>query len=108
MRSSEAAEAALAWKERGNAYYGKKEFAKALNAYQSGIDELEEKDSSLAIALRSNLARSLLKLEQFDQAYEECTQILKVDPQNTKGMYVFYFILLGVYPLQEELLTYLL
>jgi tetratricopeptide (TPR) repeat protein len=79
-------EAALAWKERGNAYYGKRDFAEAAKAYQAGMDALdEEQDLSLAIALRSNLAMVLLKLEEYQQADEECTRILQVDPENTKG-----------------------
>ena len=93
MSSSEdAIEAATAWKERGNAYYSKREFERSANAYQSGIDELQEKDSALAMALRANLAMVFLKLEKYHQADDECTQLLQIDPQNTKGMYVCMYV----------------
>jgi hypothetical protein len=59
--------------------------------HQAGLDalELEENnntDGSLFIALRSNLAMTLLKLEEFQGAADECTRILETDPNNTKGM----------------------
>ena len=82
---------ALEWKERGNVYYGRRDFEQAAKAYQAGLDALpidydtSSDDSSLFIALRSNLAMVLIKIEQFEQAEEHCTNILKIDPQNTKG-----------------------
>lgn len=38
----------------------------------------------LEVALRSNTAFVLLKLQQYDQAEEECNQLLKIDPTNSK------------------------
>jgi tetratricopeptide (TPR) repeat protein len=88
----------LEWKERGNAHYGKREFEEAATAYQSGIDALpvspkpnnDNDYEDLAVALRSNLAIALIKLEQFDRADQECTAILESHAPNTKGMYSMY------------------
>jgi tetratricopeptide (TPR) repeat protein len=85
---------ALECKE-GNLYYGKRDFVQAAQAYDAGLQALEEQqpqeqpqsDPSLAIALRSNLAMVLLKMEEFQRADQECTKILNVDPQNTKGRF---------------------
>ena len=80
---------ALEWKERGNGHYGNHQYAKAAKAYQSGLDALEQdssKDSELlAVALRSNLAMVLLRVEAFEQAEQECSRILQIDSENTKG-----------------------
>lgn len=100
-------ELALQYKEQGNVYYGKKEYEKAAEAYQAGLDcsrrrsqscQEDEEDvepipipkttASVAIALRSNLAMALLKLQRFDVADIECSRILLVDPQNVKGAFV--------------------
>ena len=80
-------------KERGNNYYGNRDFGEAAKAYQAGLDALQleehnnaDDSSSLPIALRSNLAMTLLKMEEFQRAADECTRILETDPKNTKGM----------------------
>ena len=39
----------------------------------------------LEVALRSNMAFVLLKLQQYDRAEEECNQLLKISPTNSKG-----------------------
>lgn len=83
---------ALQFKEQGNVYYGKREYQKAVEAYQAGLDSLScAENASVAIALRSNLAMTLLKLELFDLADIECSRILKVDPRNVKGAFVRSF-----------------
>lgn len=89
---AQSSSSSLDWKERGNNYYGNRDFGEAAKAYQAGLDalQLEEQnnnaDESLPIALRSNLAMTLLKLEEFQRAADECTRILETDPKNTKGM----------------------
>jgi tetratricopeptide (TPR) repeat protein len=90
--------AALQYKEQGNAYYGTKEYPKAAEAYQAGLDSLLSSSSSiLAIALRSNLAMTLLKLERFDLADMECSRILTVDPLNVKGASLL-FVVVCIHP----------
>jgi tetratricopeptide (TPR) repeat protein len=90
---------ALECKEEGNLYYGKRDFAQAAQAYDAGLQALEQQqqqqhsDPTLAIALRSNLAMVLLKMEEFQRADQECTKILNVDPQNTKGKFCYVLFL---------------
>jgi tetratricopeptide (TPR) repeat protein len=93
---------ALEWKDRGNDHFAEKDYAKAVEAYESGLEALNDNnnnnnnnisgsgngsggDVSTAIALRSNLAMVLIKLEDFHRAEQECSSILKEDPENTKG-----------------------
>lgn len=88
----------LEWKNRGNVYFGKEDWEQASHAYRSGLAALRERPPSTAaatsaddtvdpveVALRSNMAFVLLKLQQYDQAEEECNQLLKIDPANVKG-----------------------
>lgn len=81
----------MEWKERGNVYYGKREYDQAAEAYRAGLQALsssEEKLSSpLTVALRANLAMVLLKMEQFEMAMEQCTSVLEEDPTNYKALY---------------------
>ena len=82
----------LVWKKRGNVYFGKEDWEQASRAYRSGLAALRERLPSTAaadpveVALRSNMAFVLLRLQQYDQAEEECNQLLKIDPTNVKGM----------------------
>lgn len=85
-------ETPLQWKERGNLHYSNSEYEQAAKAYQKGLDLLlQDKDSGgeddppTSISLRANLALVLVKLEKYQQAEQECTQILQVDPENAKG-----------------------
>ena len=81
------------WKDIGNDYFKKTDYAKAVEAYESGIEALTSSSSSsstdddavVATALRTNLAMVLIKLEDFQRAEQECTSILQEDPKNTKG-----------------------
>jgi tetratricopeptide (TPR) repeat protein len=82
--SPQAAAVALQCKEQGNVYYKNKEYQKAAEAYQAGLDSYSQ-SASVAIALRSNLAMTLLKLELFELADMECSRIVTVEPQNVKG-----------------------
>lgn len=89
----------LEWKERGNALYGKRAFEQAAQAYQAGIDTLllsnttagghddndNDNEEDLSVALRSNLAIALIKLEEFDRAEQECTAILDAHAPTAKG-----------------------
>jgi tetratricopeptide (TPR) repeat protein len=81
-------EIAIEYKEKGNSFYSKNEFEKALEAYQLGLQVLDEDSTSsfvISVTLRSNQAMVLLKLRKYVQAESACTEILQIDPNNTKG-----------------------
>lgn len=91
---------ALEWKDRGNAHYGQREFEQAAKAYQAGLDALPQhmlttpstrssdmEDDDLPVALRSNLALTLIKLEEFDRAEGECSAVLETFGPHAKGEY---------------------
>jgi tetratricopeptide (TPR) repeat protein len=90
-----AEEMALEWKDKGNVFYSQKNLDEALEAYKTGLNFLEEEElqqqqqtsstSDLAIALRSNVALVLLKLQHYPQAEQECTKVVELDPSNSKG-----------------------
>ena len=112
------------WKKKGNVFFGKEDWDRALHAYHSGLTAflkeqrlaLEEESNGenvaesqlpsksataavesisgsasasvanpLEVALRSNMAFVLLKLQQYDRAEEECNQLLAISPINSKG-----------------------
>lgn len=107
---------ALEWKKKGNVFFANEDWKEAMNAYRCGLVSLQEerqglkqdetdaqsesisptlitesipestKVDPLEVALRSNLAFVLLKLQQYDQAEDECNQVLKIAPGNSKGM----------------------
>lgn len=103
------------WKNEGNVHFGNEDWEKALLAYHSGlaamfrqtepleqeihhncnpsdskseahIDTLHANNTDpLEIALRSNISFVLLKLQQYVQAEGECSRLLLISPQNSKG-----------------------
>ena len=103
----------LEWKRRGNDYFGKEDWNRAMHAYDSGLRALTEQKAAiqeqqqsdnisattstsaefddtqapihLEVALRSNMAFVLLKLQNYNRAEEECNQLLLVSPSNSKG-----------------------
>ena len=82
---------ALEWKERGNGYYNKRQFEEASEAYRSGLEALktsrENNDSlrEMELALRSNLAMVFLKMNEFQESFEQCSLALNVDPEHPKS-----------------------
>jgi tetratricopeptide (TPR) repeat protein len=86
-------EKATEWKDKGNLYFGQKDLQRALDAYQAGITILTSSSSismcdsvtTLEVALRSNLAQVLLKMNNYDRALEECNFALDLQPQSPKG-----------------------
>jgi len=102
--SKDAVQVALEWKDRGNAHYGQREFKEAAHAYQAGLDALQAQGQSpssrvngdgdegggddLPVALRSNLAQTLIKMEEFHRAEQECTTVLESFGPHAKGMSV--------------------
>lgn len=96
----------LDWKNEGNGFVDRKDWDKALRSYRSGLSTLlksshtsdDNRDiastdialssttnTSLEVALRSNIAFVLLKMRRFQLAKEECNHILSTSPSNSKG-----------------------
>jgi ubiquitin C-terminal hydrolase/tetratricopeptide (TPR) repeat protein len=81
---------ALHYKEEGNRFYASKEYSKAATAYKLGLALLNNKSgdsTDLEVALRSNLAIVLLKLEQYEEGRKECQAAIALDPNQTKLWY---------------------
>ena len=80
-------EQGLEYKDRGNELFGQRKFQEAADAYRQGLAVAGTPvHDELAVALRSNLAITLIKLEEFDEAELQCTLILESHPPITKGM----------------------
>jgi len=79
---------AIHFKEEGNAFFSQKEYEKAVTAYRLGL-ALYCKDSNvgLEVATRSNLAMALLKLEQYEDALNECSIGISLDNSAPKLWY---------------------
>ncbi len=99
----------LRYKNSGNRLFEMKNFAAALACYKRGLDELPrdydhsgsgEEIAAVELALRSNVALSLLKLvnggsvKSADKKIhcciecgQECTRALEIDPSNTKVLF---------------------
>jgi len=96
----------LDWKNEGKGFVDRKDWDKALHSYRSGLSTLlqtshildDNRDitrtavalssptsTSLEVALRSNIALVLLKMDCFQLAKEECDHILSASPSNWKG-----------------------
>ncbi len=81
-------------KNEGNLHYAAKEYEKAISSYRAGLEACvvsnDDDDSSqvpLRVALRSNLAVTLLKVFNYQQALQECNLALELDPTNPKVWY---------------------
>jgi len=55
-------------------------------AVESNLDGSSTPDP-LEVALRSNIAFVLIKLQRYDRAQEECNQLLLISPSNCKALY---------------------
>ncbi|KAF9095046.1 hypothetical protein BGX29_009205 [Mortierella sp. GBA35] len=74
--------AANAEKERGNEFFKKGQYAKAIEHYSASM-ALDPSNSVLPI----NRAMALLKLERFTEAERDCTLGLKLDSRNVKALW---------------------
>jgi len=98
----------LDWKNEGKGFVDRKDWDKALHSYRSGLSALlktshvldanrditstavalsSPTSTSLELALRSNIALVLLKMDCFHLAKEECDHILSASPSNWKALY---------------------
>ena len=80
-------------KTEGNLHYAAKKYDEAISSYRAGLEACSSSSSdsqqyaSLQVALRSNLAVTLLKLFNYQQALEECNLALALDTTNPKCLY---------------------
>jgi len=54
---------------------------------QKPTSEEESKQKELLLAVLLNMALAHLKLNKHQKALDECNQVLKLDPENLKGIY---------------------
>ena len=71
---------ALKFKDEGNVYVKKQDFAQAVEFYSKAI----ELDSTVSIYF-SNRAFAELKLDNFHTAMTDCTKAIELDPKNIKA-----------------------
>ena len=81
-------------KTEGNAYFGKKDYSQAVEAYTVGLDLLNEtaisslaEARSLKIALLSNRAACHLSLRNYDLCVEDCNAALSIDGGLVKPLF---------------------
>ncbi|GBG63000.1 hypothetical protein CBR_g34700 [Chara braunii] len=74
-------------KEEGNKCFQSKEFAKALQFYQRGIDLIPEGHADRAV-FHSNRAACLMEMKpaQYDEVIRECTLALNVSPRFPRAL----------------------
>eukprot|EP01001_Neometanema_parovale_P002581 NODE_131_length_3220_cov_11.999354_g122_i0.p1 GENE.NODE_131_length_3220_cov_11.999354_g122_i0~~NODE_131_length_3220_cov_11.999354_g122_i0.p1 ORF type:complete len:1048 (-),score=242.87 NODE_131_length_3220_cov_11.999354_g122_i0:77-3178(-) len=90
IRKEEVAPSAkvLAYKEKGNNYFKKKENDAALDNYTKGISLMKGNDNhSVMIALLSNRAAVWNRMDKPQKAIEDCSRILAVIPRHFKARY---------------------
>ncbi|PAV78815.1 hypothetical protein WR25_00506 [Diploscapter pachys] len=92
MSDEELADFVLTLKERGNFYFSRAEYEKAIFVYKraSGILDVSEKSESvrkLFSALHSNLAVCYAKLEDWKMVLESTEQSLNLHDGNAKALY---------------------
>ena len=74
-------EQALIEKEKGNVYFKKQLFKKALNCYTKSLSLLDDEK------VYANRALCWMKLECFQEAERDCTFSLNIDPKNVKALW---------------------
>lgn len=97
MDAAEMMEAALAFKEKGNAYFKKRNYEMAVSKYSKAVKYLEfdskytEDEKAEARKVKSacwnNEAQCGLKTKDFLAARKACDKVLKQDSQNIKALY---------------------
>ncbi|KAJ3291578.1 RNA polymerase II-associated protein 3 [Rhizoclosmatium sp. JEL0117] len=75
-------ESSLMEKEKGNAYFKKGDYTKAIKAYSKSLKLNPEN-----ILVLGNRAMTYLKLNDFEKAEADCTAVLEVDPKNVKALW---------------------
>ena len=74
-----------ACKDQGNTHFKAKEYKKAAEQYQLGLDVARRNDTR--VTLLSNLSMCHLKLEAWDEAREAAEEGLSIDPEHEKCLW---------------------
>jgi hypothetical protein len=78
----------LSAKNRGNLFYWDARYPEALKCFRDGLRFITSEDTrELEVALRSDMAQCLLRMEDFVAAQAECNIVLQLDPTNSKVLY---------------------
>lgn len=77
---------ALQLKEKGNEYFNSGCYDEALACYTKAIQLSTAEDSSKAVFLK-NRAAAYLKLEQYQNAVNDCKAALEINPNDTKALF---------------------
>ncbi|KAJ3025376.1 UNVERIFIED_CONTAM: RNA polymerase II-associated protein 3 [Siphonaria sp. JEL0065] len=76
-------ENSLLEKEKGNAYFKKGDYKKAVKCYSRSI-KLNPEGS---VVVLGNRAMTYLKLNEFQAAEADCTTVLEIEPKNVKALW---------------------
>ncbi len=75
-------------KDEGNQQFAAKRYPQAIASYRAGLEACSSSScKELTSALRSNLAVSLLRVDMYEEAHEQCNLVLQLDPTNPKVWY---------------------
>ncbi|PVV02636.1 hypothetical protein BB560_002906 [Smittium megazygosporum] len=95
-------EVAENFKTQGNDCFKAKKFADAALFYTKGID-VESINEKLKLALLLNRAAANLELKNFRKVLNDCSQSLKIDNRNVKGLYRAAKALYGIEKYEEAI-----
>ena len=73
------------WKQKGNDSFGASKFTEAVECYGKALTEQPPMEETLSIL--SNRALALLRLRQFEAAFEDCAQALSLKPDFGKALW---------------------
>jgi hypothetical protein len=77
---------ALSSKEIGNEHFKNQRYQAAVECYSGALQECPT-DHQYRLVLLKNRAACFLKLELFTSALEDCTEALRIDPNDVKALY---------------------
>lgn len=86
MNSDEVLAQAMSSKEMGNENFKNQRYVEAVECYSRALKECPPGYECRAVFLK-NRAACFLKLNQFSAALDDCTQALKVNPNDIKSLY---------------------
>ncbi|CAF1131538.1 unnamed protein product [Adineta steineri] len=93
---------AAEYKTLGNDYFKQGKFYEAIKAYSDGISSSGISDPEISL-LRLNRSQAQLKVNHFEDALNNCQDILKNDPNNVKALYRCIKALYGLENYDEAL-----
>ncbi|GMT03836.1 hypothetical protein PENTCL1PPCAC_26010, partial [Pristionchus entomophagus] len=87
MTAEPTIESAESLKDAGNAAVKRENWSEALDKYTEAIQLLSEDETALRLALYKNRSLVRLKLEEYEGAEADCTQVLEANGADTKALY---------------------